>query len=231
MSALSASPFELAIFDVDGTLNGIELWWPDLIRQGVQSFAAAEGLQLPLPDDQQALAVVGNKNEEVWAPFLPAAEKHRWRDLRALVLPLEVALLRSGVDYRYPGVVETLTGLRDAGLQLALASTCGSEYMAAIAQGQGLAKHTDWQFCLDSEGVDTKADMLRNAMRVAETQSAVMVGDRVSDQLAALEVGIPFVWRVNTACEIRGADGHWDGAPNHLWALLGVSGSAPANPA
>lgn len=231
MAALSASPFELAIFDVDGTLNGIELWWPDLIRQGVQSFAAAEGLQLPLPDDQQALAVVGNKNEEVWAPFLPPAEQHRWSDLRALVLPLEVALLRSDVDYLYPGVVETLSGLRDAGLHLALASNCGSEYMAAIAQGQGLAKHTDWQFCLDSEGVDTKADMLRNAMRAADTQRAVMIGDRVSDQLAALEVGIPFVWRVNTACEIHGADGHWDGAAEQLLALLGVSGTAAEDPA
>ncbi len=226
MAALSASPFELAIFDVDGTLNGIELWWPDLIRQGVQSFAAAEGLQLDLPDDQQALAVVGNKNEEVWAPFLPSTEQHRWADLRALVLPLEVDLLRSGVDYLYPGVTESLTRLRAAGLRLALASNCGSEYMAAIAQGQSLAQYTDWQFCLDSDGVDTKADMLRNAMRVAGTKRAVMIGDRGSDQEAALEVGIPFVWRVNTACEIHGADGHWSGEPNQLLALLGVAGPA-----
>lgn len=66
MTALPQAPFELVIFDVDGTLNGIELWWPDLIRKGVEEFADTEGLQLTSPDDRQALAVVGDQAEAVW---------------------------------------------------------------------------------------------------------------------------------------------------------------------
>lgn len=222
-SALHESPFELAIFDVDGTLNGIELWWPDLIRKGVQDFAEAEGLKLTSPDDRQALEVVGNADAEVWSPFLPLDQQHRWDDLRAMVLPMEVELLRSGRDFLYPGVVETLTGLRRAGLRLALASNCGAEYMAAIAEGQGLASLTDWQFCLDSEGVETKTDMLRAAMDRAGTRRAVMVGDRAGDQRAAIEAGIPFVWRINDLCELSDVQGRWEGDPGELMALFGHS--------
>ena len=113
MVPLSQAPFELAIFDVDGTLNRVEAWWPDLIREGVALFSAQAGLELETPDDARALAVVGNKDEEVWGPFLPPECRQRWGDLRDLVLPMEVALLRSGVDYLYVGVDETLGALRD----------------------------------------------------------------------------------------------------------------------
>jgi len=223
MTALPQAPFELVIFDVDGTLHRIERWWPDLIRKGVQEFADAEGLQLDLPDDRQALAVVGNKGAAVWSPFLSPGQQHRWAELRALVLPMEVALLRSGTDYLYPGVLEVLAGFRAADVGLALASNCGSDYMAAIAEGQGLAAHTDWQFCLDSDGVETKTDMLRSAMQQAGTRRAVMVGDRASDQRAARDVGIPFVWRVNDLCDLSDAEGAWEGDPSQLLTLLGVS--------
>jgi len=222
MVPLSQAPFELAIFDVDGTLNRVEAWWPDLIREGVALFSAQAGLELETPDDARALAVVGNKDEEVWGPFLPPECRQRWGDLRDLVLPMEVALLRSGVDYLYVGVDETLGALRDAGVRLALASNCGAAYMAAIAEGQGLGARTDWQFCLDSDGVRTKADMLRQAMRQADTQRAVMIGDRASDQQAARQAGLPFIWRTNDLCDLSDAEGCWDGAPAQLLGLLGL---------
>ena len=48
---LADTPPELLIFDVDGTLNGIELWWPDLLRKGLRRFAEAMGLVLAEPID------------------------------------------------------------------------------------------------------------------------------------------------------------------------------------
>ena len=219
---MEALPPDLVIFDVDGTLNGIELWWPDLIRKGLRRFADAMGLELKEPDDRAALLVVGEKDAGVWSPFLPQDQQHRWDELRAMVLPMEVELLRSGRDFLYPGVRDVLGRLREHGVRLALASNCGGEYMAAIAEGQGLAALTDWQFCLDSQGVADKADMLREAMRVAGTRRAVMVGDRRSDQLAAIASGIPFFWRANDLCRIDDADGIWSGDVEGLLSLLGL---------
>ena len=40
------TPPELVIFDVDGTLNGIELWWPELLRTGLKRFASQLGIEL-----------------------------------------------------------------------------------------------------------------------------------------------------------------------------------------
>ena len=216
------TPPELVIFDVDGTLNGIELWWPDLIRKGLRRFADELGGRLTEPDDAAALTVVGEKNEGVWSPFLPPDQQHRWDELRAMVLPMEVELLRSGRDYLYAGVRELLEALRSCGIRLALASNCGADYLAANADGQGLGPLTDWQFCLDSVGVSDKSDMLLRAMEAAGTECAVMVGDRHSDHAAAMAAGIPFIWRANDLCRIDTADGKWLGDPDGVLTLLGL---------
>jgi phosphoglycolate phosphatase len=217
-------PPELVIFDVDGTLHDVASWWPDLIRRGVQQFAAENDLVLEVPDDDAAMAVVGEKLDGVWTPFLPGGEKHRWIELRSLVLPMEVAVLRSGGDFMFPGVRRLLEHLRELGLKVALASNCGLDYMEAMRHGQLLAELTDWQFCLATEGVSTKADMLRLALRAAGTDNAVMVGDRDNDLAAAQEVGLPFYWRVNDLCEPSPVAGRWHGPPDELLSLLGLPG-------
>ena len=217
-------PLDLVIFDVDGTLHDAASWWPDLIRRGVEEFAAANDLRLAVPDDRAAMAVLGEKQEGVWAPFLPNGEKHRWAELRSLVLPMEVEVLCSGGDLMFPGVRQLLEHLRVLGLKIALASNCGYDYMEAMRHGQLLAELTDWQFCLATEGVTTKADMLRLALQAARTQRAVMVGDRENDLAAAQEVGLPFYWRVNDLCSPAPVAGRWHGAPEELLSLLGLPG-------
>jgi len=214
-------PPELVIFDVDGTLQDTFLWWPDVIRAGVKRFAAQTGIGMAEPSYDLACSVVGMRDEGVWAPFLPDGEKHRWRDLRAVVLPMEVAVMRSGQSFLFAGVPELLRALRRLGAKTALASNCRSTYMAAVREGQGLEVLTDWQFCLDSPGVSSKADMLACAFAAANTKHAVMVGDRENDQGAAQAHGIPFIWRRNQRCTISDADAVWEGGVGELLSILG----------
>ncbi|MFK7740770.1 MAG: HAD family hydrolase [Planctomycetota bacterium] len=216
------SPPELIVFDVDGTLHDTFAWWAPVIRAGVQRFAEQEGLELAVPDTREAEAVVGMKDAGVWAPFLPEELKHRWLDLRAVVLPMEVDEVCRGVDYLFAGVRELLLHLRQIGVRVALASNCRSTYMGAMMEGQGLRALTDWQFCLDSEGVDTKTDMLRLAREAAGAERIVMVGDREPDHEAAQAHGWPFVWRRNDRCQID-ADWVWNGDGNEFLAALGLA--------
>jgi phosphoglycolate phosphatase len=214
---------DLLVFDVDGTLHDAFAWWAPVIRRGLARFAAQEGLALEMPDDAAACAVVGMKNEGVWAPFLPAGLAHRWRDLRAVVLPMELDELRSGTDYLFAGVRPLLEHLGRIGVPVALASNCHQPYMDAIREGQGLGALSRWQFCLDSDGVDTKTDMLRIAVRSAGAVRAVMVGDREPDLEAAREAGLPFVWRVNERCDLAAvSDACWNGEPGQLLSQLGL---------
>jgi phosphoglycolate phosphatase-like HAD superfamily hydrolase len=217
-----SAPPELLIFDVDGTLQDTFLWWPKVIRDGLARFGAANRLVLESPSDELACSVVGMKDEGVWAPFLPEPEKHRWRDLRAMVLPMEVEVMSQGRSFLFAGAKELLVALRGLGKKLALASNCRSVYMAAIKAGQGLGPLTDWQLCLDTPGVTTKADMVGLACELAGTRRAVMVGDRENDQAAARAHGLPFVWRQNTRCTIPDADAIWGGDPLELLRILGL---------
>ena len=213
-------PPELIVFDVDGTLHDTFRWWSPVIRAGLQRFAEREGMTVRMPTDAEAEAVVGMRDAGVWAPFLPDEHKHRWNDLRSVVLPMEVETISSGTDYLFAGVRPMLTHLRNIGVRVALASNCRSTYMAAVQQGQGLAALTDWQFCLDSPGVDHKIDMLRLAREAARVDRVVMVGDREPDHEAARALGWPFVWRRNDRCDIPDADLIWNGDPDHLMAGL-----------
>lgn len=216
-------PPELVVFDVDGTLHDTFRWWAPVIRSGLRRFADQHGLAVVMPDDRTAEAVVGMKDAGVWAPFLPEAHRHRWQELRSVVLPMEVEEVSRGVDYLFPGVRPLLVHLRAIGVKVALASNCRRTYMGAMQHGQGLAALTDWQFCLDSPGVTTKTDMLRIARATAgEPPRVVMVGDREPDHEAARALGWPFVWRHNDRCHIGDAELVWGGDPNQLLVDLGL---------
>jgi phosphoglycolate phosphatase-like HAD superfamily hydrolase len=215
-------PPELVVFDVDGTLHDTFRWWAPILRAGLQRFAAQHGLTIAMPDDATAEAVVGMKDAGVWAPFLPDSHKGRWQELRSVVLPMEVEEVSRGVDYLFPGVRPLLRHLRANGVKVAIASNCRSVYMGAMQHGQGLAALSDWQFCLDSAGVQSKTDMLRLAREAAGASRMVMVGDREPDHEAARALGWPFLWRRNHRCHIADADFAWTGDPGELLAAIGL---------
>jgi len=215
-------PPELIVFDVDGTLHETFRWWATVIRAGLQRFAEANALTVTMPTDAEAEAVVGMRDGGVWEPFLPEGHKHRWNELRSVVLPMEVETVSRGVDYLFAGVRPLLVHLRRSGVKVALASNCRATYMAAMLHGQGLAALSDWQFCLDSAGVQTKTDMLRLAQQSAGARRVVMVGDREPDHEAALALGWPFVWRRNDRCQLAEVEFVWNGDPDHLLGGLGL---------
>jgi len=221
--AIAGAPFELVVFDVDGTLHDTFRWWGPVLRQGLSLFAAALDRPLELPDDDAAGLVVGLKDEGVWGAFLPPDLKDRWRELREIVVPLEVAEVHAR-DHLFAGTKELLAGLRGAGLRTALASNCRSRYLAAVAAGQGLLPLTDWQFCLDSPGIEDKTGMVRAALHAAGTQRAVMVGDREPDREAADALGLPFVWRTNPRCDLAAGSWCWDGRTESFYELLALPG-------
>ncbi|GAB4156217.1 MAG: hypothetical protein Fur0037_24540 [Planctomycetota bacterium] len=217
-------PPDLVVFDVDGTLHDTFRWWGPVLREGLIEFGARLGFEPVLPDDEEAASVVGLRDEGVWAPFLPPEHRHRWREFRKVVVPLELAIVRGGRDFLFPGVRDLLRRLRELGVKVALASNCRSAYMGAMMDGQGLADLSDWQFCLDSPGVENKTDMLRQARARACAARPVMVGDREADRDPARILGWPFVWRRNARCAIRDAEIVWDGSAEELLGKLGVSG-------
>ena len=185
----------LVIFDVDGTLQDSLRWWAGVARAGVAALAQRLAIPIPTPGDELACSVVGKPDPEIWICLLPEALAPHWALLRDCIIPLETEVLFGGEDYLFPGTRELLTGLRREGVKIALASNCRQQYFDAVLDGQGLRAYVDKPYCLDSEGVRDKSDMLGRALVEFGTRDAIMVGDRENDAIAAKKHGLPFVLR------------------------------------
>jgi phosphoglycolate phosphatase len=216
-------PADLVVFDVDGTLHDAFRWWQPVLHEGLSAYAARHGVRIPLPERDQADAVVGLKDEGVWGAFLPGEHAANWRELREICIPIECERLLAGDDYLYAGVRSLLARLRAAGVGLAIASNCRARYFDAMCRGQGLGPAVDLHFCLDTPGITDKTSMLATALERTGARSAVMVGDREPDLEAARAVGLPFVWRENPRCDLAAAsDAVWSGDGDELARLVGV---------
>jgi phosphoglycolate phosphatase-like HAD superfamily hydrolase len=183
------------IFDVDGTLQDSAQWWPQLCAEGVADFGAARALDLPQPDHELAYSVIGKADAGVWPALLPEEHRDLWRELRSFLVARQVELLSAGTDYSFPGTHGLLAWLRSCDVRIALASNCRQAYLDAMLEGQRLGGYVDAAYCLDSPGIETKVDMLRAILAELGTRDAIMIGDRESDQEAAMQNGIPFVHR------------------------------------
>ena len=110
----------------------------------------------------------------------------------------------------YPGVPEALQRLRDAGLQVSLATSKPEPLALEIVTDKGLLHLFD-AVCgagLDSERT-TKADVVAKALdRLGRPARPVMVGDRHHDVEGAAAHGVPCIgalWGYGDAAELTGA--------------------------
>src|SRR5690606_23576210 len=97
----------------------------------------------------------------------------------------EHLVLARGEAVLLPGVREALVTLRERGVRLGIASNCGKTYLRAAMETLGLSEWIEEARCLDSVGVTTKTDMVRDLLWTFATRSVVMVGDRRGDRDAA----------------------------------------------
>jgi phosphoglycolate phosphatase len=193
---------ELVIFDLDGTLVDTRAWWLPVAKEGLRQFSEQTGEAVPFPGEEKAWSLVGLPDDQVFKGLLPPGRKCEWGILRDILLPIEGEVLRAKKDYLFPGTRALLQELKDAGVKLAVASNCGPEYLEAVLVGQGLELWMDRSYCLGMPPkMLAKDQMLVEAMRSLDAQTAVLVGDRDSDARAAKKAGIPFIFREGSGAE------------------------------
>lgn len=95
----------------------------------------------------------------------------------------------------FPGVVELLEQLRDAGRKLAVASSKSASLVMRGLADNGIDSLFDTICAKDSDDKATKEDTIRRVLNIldANAQDAVMVGDRFHDVEAARACGMPCV--------------------------------------
>ena len=192
------------LFDLDGTLTDPRVGMVRSIR------FALDRLARPCPSDDVLASFVGPPLRGTFAVLLDTEDRARIEEAMSLYREryADVGLFENCV---YDGVPEMLEAARGAASALFIATSKPAVYADRIVKHFGLDHHFAGVYGAELDGrFDHKTDLLAHVViteRVAP-ETAVMVGDRASDVLAARTNGIRSIgvlWGYGSEQELVGA--------------------------
>jgi phosphoglycolate phosphatase len=177
--------FDLLVFDWDGTLMDSAA----VIAGSIQ--AACRDLALPEPSDAAARHVIGLGLNEAISALLPEFDTADY--------PQFIARYRHhflGQDHEIPlfdGVYEAVSGLRDAGFLLSVATGKGRNGLDRALEHTGLANFFHGSRCADECHSKPHPAMLLELMDEFGTtpDKTLMIGDTSHDLQMAMNAGVP----------------------------------------
>jgi phosphoglycolate phosphatase len=198
----------IIVFDNDGTLVPSHEVANPAIQTAFALFAKEKGLSAPVPTDERIRELTGQPGEVFYRALLPEEEQAWATELRSFCLDHEVEEMLRKARF-YDGLGETLATLHARDVLLVLATHGGERYIGAVAQRLNYNSLFARIYHHGFDGLWTKGEMARRALRELGGGPALFVGDRRADLEAARETGIPFVgclYGYGGMDEIEGAD-------------------------
>lgn len=200
---------QAVIFDLDGTLFQTETLL-ETVHQRVFEQLRIEGLYIkPTPPIDTLLGSLGMLLTDIWKRVMPDGSPEAHARANELLLQYEMEELQGGCGHLYPGVVETLSELRNRGIRLFIASNGLEEYVKGVPSVKGIADWFDGMYSAGEYATASKVDLVRQLLDTYGVEHAWMVGDRSSDVEAGKSNGLYVV-----GCDYAGfrRDGELDGA-------------------
>jgi phosphoglycolate phosphatase len=179
--------YPLLVFDWDGTLidsAGAIVWC-------IQS--ACRDLGLPVPDDARASHVIGLGLQDALAYAIPGLAPSEYG--RVVERYRHHFLARDPQIPLFPGAQAMLSGLRESGHLLAVATGKSRAGLARALDNTGLRPLFDSSRCADQCAPKPAPDMLRELMAELGTSetNTLMIGDTVHDLQMAARAGVQAV--------------------------------------
>jgi phosphoglycolate phosphatase len=179
--------YELLVFDWDGTLidsAGAIVWC-------IQS--ACRELGLPVPDDARASHVIGLGLQDALAYAVPGLPPEDYG--RVVESYRRHFLARDAEIPLFPGAEAMLSGLRERGHVLAIATGKSRAGLARALENTGLRPLFTSSRCADQCAPKPAPDMLLELMAElgAGEANTLMIGDTVHDLHMAASAGVPAV--------------------------------------
>ena len=199
------SDLDAILFDFDGTLVQLCIDF-EAMRQGVRREALASGVSLDGRDQLFTLELAEQVAKELGARNPQLASDFRQRAAAAI---LSVEIEAAGKAEVYPGILETLTLLRQSGIKIGIVTrNCRQAVEQVIARNKLI-----YDVLLtrdDVARVKPHPEHLETALRLlgAAPERTCMVGDHPSDVQAGHAVG---AWTIGILNSERPA-GYFDGS-------------------
>lgn len=175
------------IFDLDGTLIHTGKIVLPAFHQAIRHFP-----HIPLPSEAAIQSTFGLPDVQIWEILMPDASLEE----REAAYKLSNTYIRKGLfktDILLKHAREVLETLKKWGYTLTVASNCGTSYLNAVLDSQGIRPYFTRPLCLESVKGKKKADILTEHFLHFPKTAAYMIGDRQSDVEAAHAHGIPAI--------------------------------------
>ena len=178
--------YRLLIFDWDGTLSDSLQRIAHCVR------LAAQEMQLALPAVEDVREIVGLSLMEAMARLFPDGEVELHRTLSEGYSRHYRRLDTDPCDF-FPGVMETLHHLRDAGFQLAVATGKSRQGLDRVLQRLDMTAFFDATRCADETRSKPHPQMLQELLVEFDLvpDQALMVGDTEFDMEMACSADMP----------------------------------------
>ena len=180
-----ARRYALIVFDWDGTLIDSA----GAIVACIQ--AACRDLNLPVPDDERAAHVIGLGLGDALSYAIPGLPPSEYRGVAERYR--HHFLLRDPDIPLFPGTRELLTGLRERGHVLAIATGKSAQGLARAVQATGVESFFAASRCADQCASKPAPDMLHALMDelAIGAEATLMIGDTIHDLQMAANAGVP----------------------------------------
>jgi len=190
--------YKLICFDMDGVIFSSE----NIIYKAYQNAATQYNIenegQVTVPNTPTILQEVGKPVPVIFQNLFPQLNQSQQSHLSKMCLDELIELVLQKKGLLYPQVDTTLSSLKEKGVKIALASNGRSFYLEAILEAYQLEKYFDVTHYVDEEidgsPLETKTRLIVESMKdfKVSTKETLMVGDRITDQVAAKEANVDF---------------------------------------
>ncbi len=180
--------FELAIFDLDGTL----LDTSEGIFVSVKYAAKACGLR-PL-SEEELKSFIGPPVQDSFGRVYGLNEEERQRIAAVFRERYSTVDLLKATPYE--GIFSLFESLNRSGVQTAVATYKREDYAVKLLKHFGFDRYTRLLYGSDMKGVLKKKDIIRKCIEESgrnASEKIVMIGDTASDAVAAQEAGVSFI--------------------------------------
>lgn len=184
---------EAMIFDMDGTLFQTESLLLPAYHATFDEMRKEGSYAERTPDESIIIGCLGMLLTEIWRRVLPHAEEKVRQRADELFIRYELEYLEKGYGELYPGVADTLSKLREAGVRLFVASNGLEEYVRGVARVKGISSLFEELYSAGEHQTSSKVDLVRLLLERHGVRTAWMVGDRSSDVEAGLKNGLTVI--------------------------------------
>ena len=178
--SLIPSDVKTIIFDWDGTLHeSLHIYKPAFL-EAYKYLVENKYVQKYDWKDSEIAAFLGKNPKEMWESFTPKLPEDVIKKGSSIISEHMFKLIKEGKAILYPGALDVLSKLKEAGYVLVYLSNSKIYYMDAMKSAFNLDKYFDYILCSEIYDYIPKPDILAKVKKDFP-KKILMIGDRGLD--------------------------------------------------